>query len=40
MELFIVVLIGTVTVLCYGLLNNCLNLMSKIKKENKNDVRK
>jgi hypothetical protein len=40
MGFFVLVMIGVVTVLCYGLLNNCLNLMSKVKKENKNDVRK
>ena len=35
MGIFIVILIGVVTILCYGLLNNCLHAMSKVKKENK-----
>jgi hypothetical protein len=40
MGIFLVVLVGVVTVLCYGMLNNCLRAMSKVKRENKDDVRK
>jgi len=40
MGIFIVILIGVVTISCYGLLNNCLYTMSKVKKDKKNDIRK
>jgi len=40
MGIFIVALVGVVTVLCYGMLNNCLHIMSKVEKGDKNDVRK
>tara|TARA_Y100000310_G_scaffold153804_1_gene153335 strand:+ start:13218 stop:13331 length:114 start_codon:yes stop_codon:yes gene_type:complete len=37
MEIFIVVLVGVVTLLCYGMLNNCLKVMNNVKKKEKDE---
>ena len=39
MEIIILILGGTVAFLCLGMLGNCLNLMRKVQRKEKDDER-